>query len=103
MPERINSEVFISMAKALDFIDPDRLSMAVVLTAMNRFLNEDDGLQMGFLDGTPTHTRTRICAHTRAHTYTHTHAHRLRVCYRGVGWRGALILHVCVDFFEYAC
>jgi hypothetical protein len=28
------------MAKALDFIDPDRLSMAVVLTAMNRFLNE---------------------------------------------------------------
>ena len=43
MPERINEEVFISMAKALDFIDPDRLSMAVVLTAMNRFLNEDDG------------------------------------------------------------
>ena len=25
--------------------------MAVVLTAMNRFLNEDDGLQMAFLDG----------------------------------------------------
>ncbi|EKX49047.1 hypothetical protein GUITHDRAFT_85858 [Guillardia theta CCMP2712] len=51
MPERINTEVFISMAKALDFIDPDKLSMAVVLTAMNRFLNEDDGLQMAFLDG----------------------------------------------------
>ena len=29
MPERINSEVFIAMAKALDFIDPDRLSMTV--------------------------------------------------------------------------
>jgi len=43
--------VFISMAKALDFIDPDKLSMTVVLTAMNRFLNEDDGLQMAFLDG----------------------------------------------------
>jgi len=40
MPERINEEVFISMAKALDFIDPDKLSMTVVLTAMNRFLNE---------------------------------------------------------------
>ena len=25
--------------------------MTVVLTAMNRFLNEDDGLQMAFLDG----------------------------------------------------
>jgi 15-cis-phytoene desaturase len=51
MPERINEEVFISMAKALDFIDPDKLSMTVVLTAMNRFMNEDDGLQMAFLDG----------------------------------------------------
>mmetsp|Transcript_8080 Transcript_8080/g.13204 ORF Transcript_8080/g.13204 Transcript_8080/m.13204 type:complete len:657 (-) Transcript_8080:116-2086(-) len=51
MPDRINEEVFISMAKALDFIDPDKLSMTVVLTAMNRFLNEDDGLQMAFLDG----------------------------------------------------
>ena len=51
MPERINEEVFIAMAKALDFIDPDKLSMTVVLTAMNRFLNENDGLQMAFLDG----------------------------------------------------
>mmetsp|Transcript_19641 Transcript_19641/g.33009 ORF Transcript_19641/g.33009 Transcript_19641/m.33009 type:complete len:645 (-) Transcript_19641:117-2051(-) len=51
MPERINTEVFISMAKALDFIDPDKLSMVVVLTAMNRFLNETDGLQMAFIDG----------------------------------------------------
>lgn len=51
MPERINEEVFIAMAKALDFIDPDKLSMTVVLTAMNRFLNESNGLQMAFLDG----------------------------------------------------
>merc|ERR1719316_2225567 len=51
MPDRINEEVFISMAKALDFIDPEKLSMTVVLTAMNRFLNEDNGLQMAFLDG----------------------------------------------------
>merc|ERR1719398_622124 len=52
MPDRINDEVFIAMAKALDFIDPDKLSMTVVLTAMNRFLNETDGLQMAFLDDT---------------------------------------------------
>lgn len=59
MPERINSEVFVAMAKALDFIDPDKLSMAVVLTAMNRFLNEDNGLQMAFLDGNQPE---RLCA-----------------------------------------
>merc|ERR1719253_820549 len=59
MPERINEEVFIAMAKALDFIDPDKLSMTVVLTAMNRFLNEDNGLQMAFLDGNQP---DRVCA-----------------------------------------
>jgi len=64
MPERINEEVFISMAKALDFIDPDKLSMTVVLTAMNRFLNEDDGLQMAFLDGNQP---DRLCAPMRGH------------------------------------
>jgi len=64
MPERINEEVFISMAKALDFIDPDKLSMTVVLTAMNRFLNEDNGLQMAFLDGNQPE---RLCAPMAAH------------------------------------
>jgi len=59
MPECINEEVFIAMAKALDFIDPDKLSMTVVLTAMNRFLNETDGLQMAFLDGNQPE---RLCA-----------------------------------------
>lgn len=38
VPDRVNNEVFIAMAKALAFIDPDRLSMTVVLTALNRFL-----------------------------------------------------------------
>ena len=51
MPDRIIKEVFIPMAKALDFIDPDKLSMTVVLTAMNRFINETDGSQTAFLDG----------------------------------------------------
>lgn len=45
MPDRINDEIFIAMGKALDFIDPDKLSMTVVLTAMNRFINEADGSQ----------------------------------------------------------
>lgn len=38
VPPRVNDEVFIAMAKALAFIDPDDLSMVVVLTALNRFL-----------------------------------------------------------------
>ncbi len=59
MPDRVNDEIFVAMAKALDFIDPDKLSMTVVLTAMNRFLNEDDGLQMAFLDGNQPE---RLCA-----------------------------------------
>lgn len=64
MPERINEEVFIAMAKALDFIDPDKLSMTVVLTAMNRFLNEDNGLQMAFLDGNQP---DRVCEPMKQH------------------------------------
>jgi len=64
MPDRINDEVFIAMAKALDFIDPDKLSMTVVLTAMNRFLNETDGLQMAFLDGNQPE---RLCAPMKEH------------------------------------
>jgi 15-cis-phytoene desaturase len=51
MPKSINDEIFVAMAKALDFIDPDKLSMTVVLTAMNRFINEADGSQTAFLDG----------------------------------------------------
>ena len=64
MPERINEEVFIAMATALDFIDPDKLSMTVVLTAMNRFLNESNGLQMAFLDGNQP---DRVCEPMKQH------------------------------------
>lgn len=52
------------MAKALDFIDPDKLSMTVVLTAMNRFLNESNGLQMAFLDGNQP---DRLCEPMKNH------------------------------------
>merc|ERR1711871_1384786 len=51
VPDRVNDEVFIAMAKALNFIDPDNLSMQCVLIALNRFLQEKDGSKMAFLDG----------------------------------------------------
>jgi len=59
MPGRINDEIFIAMGKALDFIDPEDLSMSVILTAMNRFINESDGSQTAFLDGNQP---DRLCA-----------------------------------------
>ncbi|KXZ55966.1 hypothetical protein GPECTOR_2g1518 [Gonium pectorale] len=58
VPDRVNDEVFIAMAKALAFIGPDRLSMTVVLTALNRFLQERHGSKMAFLDGAPPE---RLC------------------------------------------
>eukprot|EP01026_Neomeris_dumetosa_P084376 TRINITY_DN9894_c0_g1_i3.p1 TRINITY_DN9894_c0_g1~~TRINITY_DN9894_c0_g1_i3.p1 ORF type:complete len:568 (-),score=88.24 TRINITY_DN9894_c0_g1_i3:246-1949(-) len=58
VPERVNDEVFIAMSKALNFIDPDTLSMKVILTALNRFLQEKHGSKMAFLDGNPPE---RLC------------------------------------------
>ena len=58
IPERVNQEVFIAMAKALNFIDPDEISATVVLTALNRFLQEKTGSKMAFLDGAPPE---RLC------------------------------------------
>eukprot|EP01035_Chromulina_nebulosa_P019648 gene19648-25562_t len=58
VPDRINDEIFIPMAKALNFIDPDKLSMSVVLIALNRFLQETHGSKMAFLDGNPPE---RLC------------------------------------------
>nr|AUE44529.1 phytoene desaturase [Ahnfeltiopsis flabelliformis] len=58
IPERVNDEVFIAMSKALNFIDPDDISTTVILTALNRFLQEKNGSKMAFLDGSPTE---RLC------------------------------------------
>jgi 15-cis-phytoene desaturase len=58
IPERVNDEVFLAMSKALNFIDPDEISSTVVLTALNRFLQEKDGSKMAFLDGNPPE---RLC------------------------------------------
>jgi 15-cis-phytoene desaturase len=58
VPERVEKEVFIAMAKALNFINPDEISATVVLTALNRFLQEKEGSKMAFLDGAPPE---RLC------------------------------------------
>ncbi len=59
MPQSVKREIFIAMSKALDFIDPEKLSMSVILTAMNRFILESDGSQTAFLDGGQPE---RLCA-----------------------------------------
>jgi 15-cis-phytoene desaturase len=58
IPERVNDEVFMAMSKALNFINPDEISATVVLTALNRFLQERKGSMMAFLDGAPPE---RLC------------------------------------------
>lgn len=58
IPERVNDEIFIAMAKSLNFIDPDEISSTIILTAMNRFLQERYGSKMAFLDGAPPE---RLC------------------------------------------
>ena len=63
MPERVREELFFAMGKALDFIDSDKLSMTVILTAMNRFINERTGARR-FLDGNQP---ARLCAPMAEH------------------------------------
>nr|WET17634.1 phytoene desaturase [Allium cepa] len=58
IPDRVNDEVFIAMSKALNFINPDELSMQCILIALNRFLQEKHGSKMAFLDGNPPE---RLC------------------------------------------
>jgi 15-cis-phytoene desaturase len=58
IPERVNDEVCIAITKSLNFIGPDEISSTIILTAMNRFLQEKNGSKMAFLDGSPTE---RLC------------------------------------------
>ena len=58
VPPRVEKEVFIAMSKALNFIDPHEISATILLTALNRFLQEKKGSKMAFLDGPPTE---RLC------------------------------------------
>lgn len=56
--ERVNSDIFIAASKALTFIDPDQVSATVILTALNKFLQERYGSKIAFLDGAPPE---RLC------------------------------------------
>jgi 15-cis-phytoene desaturase len=58
IPPRVEKEVFLAMSKALNFINPDEISATILLTALNRFLQEKNGSKMAFLDGAPTE---RLC------------------------------------------
>ena len=58
VPPRVEKEVFIAMSKALNFIGPEEISSTVILTALNRFLQEKNGSKLAFLDGSPTE---RLC------------------------------------------
>ncbi len=56
--EEVQKDIFIAASKSLNFINPDEISAVVLLTALNRFLQEKDGSKMAFLDGSPTE---RLC------------------------------------------
>lgn len=57
--ERVTSDVFIAACKALTFVNPDEVSATILLTALNRFLQERYGSKIAFLDGSPTE---RLCS-----------------------------------------
>nr|BBQ09388.1 phytoene desaturase [Lithospermum erythrorhizon] len=68
VPDRVTDEVFIAMSKALNFINPDELSMQCILIALNRFLQEKHGSKMAFLDGNPPE---RLCMPIVEHIQSH--------------------------------
>jgi 15-cis-phytoene desaturase len=51
--ERVNTDIFIAVSKALAFINPEEISAMVPLTALNRFLQQKDGSRIAYLDGAP--------------------------------------------------
>ncbi len=56
--KRVTSDVFIAACKELTFINPEEVSSTIMLTALNRFLQERYGSKIAFLDGSPTE---RLC------------------------------------------
>jgi 15-cis-phytoene desaturase len=56
--ERVSSDIFIAASKALTFLNPEDVSATVVLTALNKFLQERYGSKIALLDGPPTE---RLC------------------------------------------
>lgn len=56
--EQVNSDIFIAASKALTFINPEEVSATIILTALNKFLQERYGSKIAFLDGAPPE---RLC------------------------------------------
>jgi 15-cis-phytoene desaturase len=56
--DRVNSDIFIAATKALTFVNPEDVSATILLTALNRFLQERYGSKIAFLDGSPPE---RLC------------------------------------------
>lgn len=66
--DRVSSDVFIAAAKALTFLNPEDVSATIILTALNKFLQQKDGSQIAFLDGAPPE---RLCQPIVDHILTH--------------------------------
>ncbi|HTL90287.1 MAG TPA: 15-cis-phytoene desaturase [Leptolyngbya sp.] len=66
--ERVSSDIFIAASKALTFINPDEVSATIILTALNKFLQERYGSKIAFLDGSPTE---RLCQPIVDHIVAH--------------------------------
>lgn len=56
--EEVNTDIFIAASKALTFINPEDVSATIILTALNKFLQERYGSKIAFLDGAPPE---RLC------------------------------------------
>ncbi len=66
--ERVTSDIFIAAAKALTFLNPEDVSATIILTALNKFLQQRDGSQIAFLDGAPP---DRLCQPIVDHIQAH--------------------------------
>ena len=56
--DEVQQDIFIAVSNSLNFINPDEISAVVLLTALRAFLQQKNGSQMAFLDGSPTE---RLC------------------------------------------
>ena len=66
--ERVSSDVFIAASKALTFLNPEDVSATIVLTALNKFLQERYGSKIALLDGPPNE---RLCQPIADHITAH--------------------------------
>lgn len=56
--DKVNTDIFIAASKALTFINPEDVSAMIILTALNKFLQQRYGSKIAFLDGAPPE---RLC------------------------------------------